>query len=56
MARMAKYSGKPGAPKRRVAYPGARVTIVARRTDWIMHCTPNIVAREDWWVISQLAY
>jgi hypothetical protein len=47
-------SGKPGAPKALVAYPGARVTIgKAHGLDYGIR-TPNIVAREDWWVISQL--
>jgi hypothetical protein len=47
-------SGKPGAPKALVAYPGARVTIgKARGLDYGIR-TPNIRAREDWWVISQL--
>jgi hypothetical protein len=47
-------SGKPGAPKALVAYPGARVTIgKARGLDYGIR-TPNIQAREDWWVISQL--
>ncbi len=47
-------SGKPGAPKALVAYPGARVTIgKAHGLDYGIR-TPNIRAREDWWVISQL--
>jgi hypothetical protein len=47
-------SGKPGAPKALVAYPGARVTIgKAHGLDYAIR-TPNIRAREDWWVISQL--
>src|SRR6476661_8375757 len=47
-------SGKPGAPKALVAYPGARVTIgKAHGLDYGIR-TPNIAAREDWWVISQL--
>lgn len=47
-------SGKPGAPKALVAYPGARVTIgKAQGLDYGIR-TPNIAAREDWWVISQL--
>ncbi len=47
-------SGKPGAPKALVAYPGARVTIgKARGLDYGIR-TPNIPAREDDWVISQL--
>jgi hypothetical protein len=47
-------SGKPGAPKALVAYPGARVTIgKAHGLDYGIR-TPNIPAREDWWVISQL--
>ena len=47
-------SGKPGAPKALVAYPGARVTIgKAHGLDYGIR-TPNIQAREDWWVISKL--
>jgi hypothetical protein len=47
-------SGKAGAPKALVAYPGARVTIgKAHGLDYGIR-TPNIPAREDWWVISQL--
>jgi len=47
-------SGRPGAPKALVAYPGARVTIgKAHGLDYGIR-TPNIAAREDWWVISQL--
>src|SRR5580765_3669583 len=47
-------SGKPDAPKALVAYPGARVTIgKAHGLDYGIR-TPNIPAREDWWVISQL--
>lgn len=47
-------SGKPGAPKALVAYPGARVTIgKAHGLDYGIR-TPNIAAREDYWVISQL--
>jgi hypothetical protein len=47
-------SGKPGAPKALVAFPGARVTIgKAHGLDYGIR-TPNIRAREDWWVISQL--
>jgi hypothetical protein len=47
-------SGKPGAPKALVAYPGARVTVgVARGLAYGIR-TPNIRAREDYWVISQL--
>jgi hypothetical protein len=47
-------SGKPDAPKALVAYPGARVTIgKVRGLDYGIR-TPNIAAREDWWVISQL--
>ena len=43
-----------GAPKALVAYPGARVTIgKAHGLDYGIR-TPNIAAREDWWVISQL--
>ncbi|HZD93488.1 MAG TPA: choice-of-anchor Q domain-containing protein [Candidatus Sulfotelmatobacter sp.] len=47
-------SGKPGAPKALVAYPGAAVTIgVAHGLEYGIR-TPNIHAREDHWVISQL--
>jgi hypothetical protein len=49
-------SGKPGAPKALVAYPGARVTIGKAHglgVDFGIR-TPNIQAHEDWWVISQL--
>lgn len=47
-------SGKARAPKALVAYPGARVTIgKAHGLDYGIR-TPNIAAREDWWVISQL--
>lgn len=47
-------SGKPKAPKALVAYPGAAVTIgVARGLEYGLR-TPNIRAREDYWVISQL--
>lgn len=47
-------SGKPDAPKALVAYPGARVTIGrAHGLDFGIR-TPNIAAREDWWVLSQL--
>jgi IPT/TIG domain-containing protein len=47
-------SGKPQAPKALVAAPGARVTIgVARGLEYGIR-TPNIRAREDYWVISQL--
>jgi hypothetical protein len=47
-------SGKAGAPKALVAYPGARATIgKAHGLDYGIR-TPNIDAREDWWVISQL--
>ncbi|HEV7676513.1 MAG TPA: IPT/TIG domain-containing protein, partial [Candidatus Angelobacter sp.] len=49
-------SGKPGAPKALVAYPGARVTIGKAHglgVDFGIR-TPNIAAREDYWVISQL--
>jgi hypothetical protein len=47
-------SGKPRAPKALVAYPGATVTIgVARGLEYGLR-TPNIAAREDYWVISQL--
>ena len=48
-------SGKPGAPKALVAYPGARVTIgKAHGLDYGIR-TPNIPAREDWWVISNIS-
>jgi len=47
-------SGKAGAPKALVAYPGAKATIgVARGLAYGIR-TPNIQAREDHWVISQL--
>lgn len=47
-------SGKAGAPKALVAYPGARVTIgKAHGLDYGIR-TPNIQARADYWVISQL--
>jgi len=47
-------SGKAGAPKALVAYPGARVTIgKARGLDYGIR-TPNIASRADYWVISQL--
>jgi IPT/TIG domain len=47
-------SGKPDAPKALVAYPGAKVTIgKARGLEYGIR-TPNIQAREDYWVISQL--
>ncbi|HSK42716.1 MAG TPA: choice-of-anchor Q domain-containing protein [Candidatus Binatia bacterium] len=47
-------SGKPGAPKALVAYPGAHVTIgKAHGLDYGIR-TPNINASEDYWVISQL--
>jgi hypothetical protein len=47
-------SGKPRAPKALVAYPGAAVTVgVARGLEFGIR-TPNIRAREDYWVISQL--
>src|SRR5882724_1032133 len=47
-------SGKPGAPKALVAYPGATATVgVARGLAYGIR-TPNIRAREDYWVISQL--
>jgi hypothetical protein len=49
-------SGKPDAPKALVAYPGARVTIGRAHghgVDFGIR-TPNIQAREDWWVFSQL--
>lgn len=47
-------SGKPNAPKALVAYPGARVTIGRARGLEFGIRTPNIAAREDWWVFSQL--
>lgn len=47
-------SGKAGEPKALVAYPGARVTIgKTHGLDYGIR-TPNIRAREDWWLISQL--
>ena len=47
-------SGKPNAPKALVAYPGAAATIgVARGLEYGVR-TPNIRAREDYWVISQM--
>jgi hypothetical protein len=47
-------SGKPKAPKALVAYPGAAVTIgVARGLEYGLR-TPNIAAREDYWIVSQL--
>jgi IPT/TIG domain len=47
-------SGKPGAPKALVAYPGARVTIGKEHGLAYAIRTPNIDAREDYWVLSQL--
>ena len=47
-------SGKPDAPKALVAYPGARVTIGRAHGLEFGIRTPNIQAREDWWVFSQL--
>jgi hypothetical protein len=47
-------SGKPDAPKALVAYPGARVTIGKPHGLEFGIRTPNIRAREDWWVFSQL--
>src|ERR1700743_1520707 len=47
-------SGKPGAPKARVAYPGAKVTIGKEHGLAYAIRTPNIDAREDYWVLSQL--
>jgi hypothetical protein len=47
-------SGKPGAPKALVAYPGARVTIGKEHGLAYALRTPNIDAREDYWVLSQL--
>jgi hypothetical protein len=47
-------SGKPDAPKALVAYPGARVTIGRAHGLEFGIRTPNIHAREDWWVFSQL--
>jgi hypothetical protein len=47
-------SGKPDAPKALVAYPGARVTIGRAHGLEFGIRTPNIGAREDWWVFSQL--
>src|SRR5579871_4438743 len=47
-------SGKPGAPKALVAYPGAHATIgKAYGLDYGIR-TPNIQARADYWAISQL--
>jgi hypothetical protein len=47
-------SGKPDAPKALVAYPGAKATIgKAYGLEYGIR-TPNIQAREDYWVISQL--
>src|SRR5215469_14910500 len=47
-------SGKPQAPKALVGYPNAVATIgVARRLEYAIR-TPNIRAREDYWLISQL--
>ena len=50
----ASNSGKPGAPKALVAYPGAKVTIGKDHGLEYAMRTPNIPAREDYWVISQL--
>jgi IPT/TIG domain len=47
-------SGKPQAPKALVAYPGATVAIGAARGLEYGIRTPNIHAREDYWVMSQL--
>jgi hypothetical protein len=47
-------SGKPGAPKALVAYPGAKVTIGKEHGLAYAIRTPNIPAREDYWVFSQL--
>lgn len=47
-------SGKPGAPKALVAYPGAKVTIGKLHGMEFAIRTPNIQAREDYWVLSQL--
>src|SRR5882724_10244305 len=47
-------SGRPAAPKALVAYPGAVATIgVAHGLAYGIR-TPNIRAREDYWVISKL--
>src|SRR5215472_9261076 len=47
-------SGKPQAPKALVGYPGARATIgMPHGLDYAIR-TPNIRAREDYWLISQL--
>lgn len=47
-------SGKSQAPKALVGYPGARATIgVAHGLEYAIR-TPNIRAREDYWLISQL--
>lgn len=47
-------SGTSSAPKALVAYPGARVTIGVPRGLAYGIRTPNLGAREDYWVISQL--
>jgi hypothetical protein len=47
-------SGKPNAPKALVAYPGAKVTIGKAHGQEFGIRTPNIEAREDYWVFSQL--
>ena len=47
-------SGKPGAPKALVAYPGAKVTVGKPHGMEFAIRTPNIQAREDYWVLSQL--
>ena len=50
----ASNSGKPGAPKALVAYPGAKVTIGKDHGLEYAMRTPNIGTHEDYWVISQL--
>jgi IPT/TIG domain len=47
-------SGRMGAPKALVAYPGANVTIGKEHGLAYAVRTPNIPAREDYWVFSQL--
>jgi hypothetical protein len=47
-------SGTAGAPKALVAYPGATVTIGAIHGLRYGIRTPNIDAREDYWLLSQL--
>lgn len=47
-------SGKPREPKALVAYPNASVTIGAAHGPAYAIRSPNIHAREDYWLISQL--